>query len=188
MSPSTASNRAEPTDGDEPDPRLLWRWAAKATRPWAGWVFIGVGALLVLLGYLGVSREAIVEKQIPFLISGGIGGVLLCVVGAYFLGTEELRKDSGRLDRLEQMVAELHAALLSRPDAPAAPATPAAGTNGHHAAPVALVAVEGGETYHREGCAMAHGKDVRSVAAADVAALGLTPCPLCEPAPTAASV
>ena len=111
-------SRRSDHDDDEPDPRLLWRWVGRASRPWVGWVFIGLGALLVLLGYLGVSREAIVEKQIPFLVSGGIGGVLLCVVGAYFLGTEELRKDSGRLDRLEAMVEELHGALLSRPDAP----------------------------------------------------------------------
>ena len=102
----------------EPDPSVLWRWAGKATRPWLGWLLIAAGALLILLGYFGVSREAIVEKQIPYLVSGGIGGVLLCVLGAYVLGTEELRKDSGRLDRLEAMVEDLHAALLSRPDAP----------------------------------------------------------------------
>jgi hypothetical protein len=100
----------------EPDPSVLWRWAGKATRPWLGWVLIASGALLIVLGYFGVSRESIVEKQIPYLISGGIGGVLLCVLGAYVLGTEELRKDSGRLDRLEAMVEDLHAALLSRPD------------------------------------------------------------------------
>lgn len=104
---------------DEPDPRVLWRWAGRATRPWLGWVLVAAGALLVLLGYLGVSRESIVEKQVPYLVSGGIGGVLLCVLGAYVLATEELRKDSGRLDRLEAMVEDLHAALLSRPDAPA---------------------------------------------------------------------
>jgi hypothetical protein len=121
----------DPTDADdpyaEPDPSVLWRWASKATRPWLGWLLIAAGALLILLGYLGVSRESIVEKQLPYLISGGIGGVLLCVLGAYVLGTEELRKDSGRLDRLEQMVEELHGALLTRPDAPGneEPAAPA---------------------------------------------------------------
>jgi hypothetical protein len=116
---------AQTNDADdpyaEPDPSVLWRWVSKATRPWLGWMLIAAGALLILLGYLGVSRESIVEKQLPYLISGGIGGVLLCVLGAYVLGTEELRKDSGRLDRLERMVEELHGALLSRPDAPKPP-------------------------------------------------------------------
>jgi hypothetical protein len=170
----------QPLDDDEPDPRLLWRWAGKATRPWIGWAFIGIGALLVLLGYLGVSRESIVEKQIPFLVSGGIGGVLLCVVGAYFLGTEELRKDSGRLDRLETMVAELHVALLvERDDAPK-PIVVDPSSNGHDPE---LIAVVGGETFHRADCVMAGGKEVESVTAGSATSRGLQPCPLCEPVP-----
>lgn len=165
---------AEPID-DDPDPRLLWRWAGKAARPWAGWAFIGLGAFLVLLGYFGVSRESIVEKQIPYLVSGGIGGVLLCVVGAYFLGTEELRKDSGRLDRLETMVQQLHEALLVPRDAPVAAAA--------EAPEGSLVAVVGGETFHRDDCTMAGGKEVEVVTAESAAARGLRPCPLCEPVP-----
>ncbi|MBA2609897.1 MAG: hypothetical protein H0U92_13225, partial [Actinobacteria bacterium] len=102
---------------DEPDPRMLWRWVGDAVRPWIGWILIGIGALLMLLGYFGVSREALPAKQIPYLVSGGIGGVFFAVLGAYFLGTQEMRNDSGRLDRLEQMVAELHGALLTRSDA-----------------------------------------------------------------------
>jgi hypothetical protein len=165
-----------PIDDDEPDPRLLWRWAARATRPWAGWLFIGFGVLLVLLGYLGVSGEAIVEKQIPYLVSGGIGGVLACVLGAYFLGTEELRKDSGRLDRLEQMVEELHAALLQRADAPApAPVTA-------EATPT-LVAVAGGSTFHRTGCPLADGKETTQLTPAALADGSLAACPLCAPVP-----
>lgn len=165
-----------PIDDDEPDPRLLWRWAARATRPWAGWLFIAFGVLLVLLGYLGVSGEAIVEKQIPYLVSGGIGGVLACVLGAYFLGTEELRKDSGRLDRLEQMVEELHAALLERADAPA-PAPVAA-----EPAPT-LVAVAGGSTFHRSGCPLADGKETTQLTPEALADGSLAACPLCAPVP-----
>lgn len=169
---------------DEPDPRLLWRWVGRAARPWVGWVFIGLGALLVLLGYLGVSREAIVEKQIPYLVSGGIGGVLLCIVGAYFLGTEELRRDSGRLDRLEAMVQELHGTLLSRPDAPVSTSIPPSGKangNGNGADIGPLLAVEGGESFHRTGCRLAAGKEVDELTAAEARARGLRPCPLCEP-------
>jgi hypothetical protein len=166
---------------DDPDPRLLWRMMAKSTRPWIGWVFIGIGALFILFGYLGVSREAIVEKQMPYVISGGVGGLLLCIVGAYFLGTEELRRDSGRLDRLESMVEELHGALLHRPDAPApAAATTAAApaTNGNGGK---VLAVEGGESYHRDGCRLAAGKEVEELTSAQAKRRGLRPCPLCEP-------
>jgi hypothetical protein len=172
-----------PDDRDEPDPKLLWQWAGRATRPWIGWVFIGLGALLVLLGYLGVSREAIVAKQIPYLVSGGIGGVLLCIVGAYFLGTEELRKDSGRLDRLETLVQELHAVLLSRTDAPEPGTAEGPPDNG---AASTVVAVRGGETFHQAGCVMVADKKAEQLTPDAARARGLSPCPLCEPA--AASV
>jgi hypothetical protein len=165
---------------DEPDPRLLWRWLGRASRPWAGWVFIGLGALVMLLGYLGVSREAVVAKQIPYLVSGGIGGVLLVVVGAYFLGTEELRKDSGRLDRLEQMVEELHAALLDRSDAP--PRTNGAADNGGNGTARRVVAVPDGETFHRESCMLVAGKaGAESMTPTAAKRRKLDPCPLCDP-------
>lgn len=103
---------------DEPDPQVFWRWIGNALRPWVGWILIAAGALCMLIGYLGVSREVLPAKQIPYLVSGGIGGIFLAVLGAYFLGTQQMRNDSGRLDRLEEMVEELHGALLTRPDAP----------------------------------------------------------------------
>ena len=94
---------ARSTDLDQDaDPRELWEWVGAAVRPWLGWILIAAGALLMLLGYLGVSREAQPGKQIPYLVSGGIGGMFLAVLGAYFLGTQQLRRDSGRLDRLER--------------------------------------------------------------------------------------
>ena len=165
---------------DEPDPRLLWRWVGKAGRPWAGWAFIAVGLLLTLIGWIGVSGEAIVAKQIPYVVSGGIGGVLLAVIGAYFLGTEELRKDSGRLDRLEQKVDELHAALLQRADAPKVSAD-GAGSTGNGSAPERVLVVEGGETFHGPGCPMAVGKDTEELAVTAATKRGLTACPLCAP-------
>ena len=168
---------------EEPDPRLLWRWVGKASRPWAGWAFIAVGLLLTLLGWIGVSGEAIVAKQIPYVISGGIGGVLLAVIGAYFLGTEELRKDSGRLDRLEQKVDELHAALLARPDAPVVVADAATAGNGSLAGPQSVIVVSGGETFHASGCPMTAGKETEELAVAAATKRGLSPCPLCSPMP-----
>lgn len=177
-----------PTLDDEPDPREVWRWVSAAVRPWLGWVLIAVGALLMLFGYLGVSREALPGKQIPYLVSGGIGGMLLAVLGAYFLATQELRRDSGRLDRLEAMVEDLHVALLRRPDAPdLTGADHAANGSGRaeplEATPRRVVAVEGAELFHRAGCSMVAGKDVLSLTQAAARKQGLRPCPACAPAP-----
>jgi hypothetical protein len=178
---------------DEPDPRLLWQWVGRAVRPYTGWILIGIGALFMLFGWFGVSREAIVGKQIPYLVSGGIGGVFFTVLGAYFLGTQELRNDSGRLDRLERMVEELHLALLARPDAPVLPDTSANGTsahaasNGSRAAARRVVAVTGGESFHRTDCALVDGKEPEELTPAGARKRGLRPCPVCEPAPATAT-
>src|SRR4029077_8766858 len=77
-----------------------------------------LGVLFIALGYWGVANHALVAKQLPYLASGAVLGIGLIVLGTFYLATEELRRDSGRLDRLERMVTELHAVLLARPDAP----------------------------------------------------------------------
>ena len=73
----------------------------------------------MLFGYLGISREALVAKQLPYLISGGILGLALVGFGAMLVGTEDLKRTQERIDHLEDLVADLHAVLLSRADAPA---------------------------------------------------------------------
>ena len=171
------SNRT--VDDDElPDAALFWRWVGKATRPVVGWVLLAIAALVILLGWYGVSGQSNPAKQLPYLVSGGILGVVLAVVGAYFLGTEELRKDSGRLDRLERMVNELHMALLARDDAPAPEAAPGAPTpNGR-----VYVTLAGSDTYHRPDCQMVASKPNTSVLApSTIERRQLTPCALCEP-------
>ncbi|HEU5085752.1 MAG TPA: hypothetical protein VFU14_20590 [Acidimicrobiales bacterium] len=165
---------------------LFWEAAGNAFRPYAGWCFYGFGALLVVLGYFGVSGESIVAKQLPYLVSGGLGGVLLAVLGAYVLGIDALRRDSGRLDRMERQIEELHRALLERIDAPAvtdggsAPDA-ATGSNGRPAG-ATVVLVEAGESFHRPSCALVDGKPGTSLPAVDAAGRGLRPCPVCEPA------
>ena len=162
---------------DEPESRLILRWASRAGRPWAGWAFIGAGAVLVLLGYLGVANEAIVAKQIPYVVSGGIGGIVLAVIGAYFLATEQLRKDASRIDHLEQLVDDLHAALLQRADAP----TTEVVVSSNGSSPESVFVVSGGETFHGPGCPMAMGKDTEELPVGTATKRGLTACPLCAP-------
>lgn len=179
-------------DDDEPDPGLLWKWVSGAVRPYLGWILIGFGALVMLMGYFGVSREAIPAKQIPYLVSGGIGGVFLAVLGAYFLGTQEIRNDSGRLNRLERMVEELHLALLQRPDAPSVDVTAQelVSTNGSNGtgAPARRVYVIGdGEMFHRAGCELVTSKDTEELTPATARKRGMRPCPACTPLPATAA-
>ena len=149
-------------------------------RPYAGWFFYGFGALFVLIGYFGISGEAVVAKQLPYLISGGIGGILLAILGAYLMGIEELRKDGGRLDRMEHQIEQLHQALLARPDAPTLDEAPSSvGDLNGHADHVLIV--DSGTSFHRAGCALVGGKSATALTPNDASGRGLTPCKVCEP-------
>lgn len=181
---------AEPETVDElPDPRLLWRWVGKATRPVVGWVLIGVGALAILIGYFGVSREALVAKQIPYLVSGGITGMVLVAIGAFFLGTEDLRKQLARLDRIERQVNELHRALLVPLDlaqvdeitAVGAETLPVADSGTGSTGDAHFVALTSGQTFHRPDCRMIEGKPAERLTPSVVKRRKLAPCRLCEP-------
>jgi hypothetical protein len=57
------------------------------------WVAIGLGALALLLGWLGVSREVLPAGQIPFVISGGLGGLFLLGLGAVLWISADLRDE-----------------------------------------------------------------------------------------------
>ena len=181
------------SERNDDDRTLVWEALADTLRPYAGWLFFGFGALFVVIGYFGISGEAVVAKQLPYLISGGLGGVLLAILGGYFLAMEELRRDSGRLNRMERQIEELHRALLARDDAPdvsdpvVAPATgtaPAA-SNGHARRPAPaddhVVAVPSGSSFHRPSCALVAAKDATPLTVAEAGARGLRPCGVCDP-------
>ena len=168
-----------PPADEQPSPAVFWRWVWLSIRPYLGYILIALGVLLILFGYLGVSREVYVGRQIPYVVSGGLLGVAAVTLGSRLLLIEDLRRDSGRLDRLERAVVDLHQALLSRPDAP----NPGqASVNGRATQPERLLTVAGGESFHRPDCPILEGKpSPRSVTAETAKRKGLRPCPMCQP-------
>lgn len=59
------------------------------------------GILAVFLGWFGASGETNPAGQIPYVISGGIFGVLLLGVAATLWLSADLRDEWRKLDRLE---------------------------------------------------------------------------------------
>jgi hypothetical protein len=171
-------------EGDEPDRRPDWRSQVDAARPYLGWGCIAAGGVLLVLGYVGVSGETIVSKQLPYVVSGGIGGVFLAIVGACFLLTGDRNRGSGRPDRVERMVGELHSVLLDHIEA----AQPDSQTTANQRAEPAttnsdrVLVVDGGETFHRASCAMVADRATTTVVHTVAAQRGLRPCPVCAPA------
>ncbi len=137
-----------------------------------GWAVGGIGIVLLVLGWYGVSGRAVVAEQVPYLASATVPGAALLVAGAVLVVAE---RSTRRTATIERRVAELHALLVE----PAGAAPPASGAAG----PGALLAVTGGSRVHRPDCPLLAGKEARPVSPEDVTALGLRDCPLCEPAP-----
>lgn len=165
----------EPTPTLEITPSVGFAWIVDGVRPYLGWIFVGLGLLALFLGWYGASGTAIVAKQVPYLASDGVLAVVLIAIGNRIFLINDLRRDSGRLDRLEEMVGELHAVLLARTDAVADGAASAA------AGSKPFRAVERGTSYHLPGCSMVAGKSAIGISKGDVASRGLRPCRLCEP-------
>jgi len=91
------------------------------------------GGLLLLLGWIGVSGVALAAEQIPFLISGGLGGMFLVAIGATLWLSADLHDEWSRLDAIES-------ALTALVEAPVAPVQTAEARELLPAAPVAAAA------------------------------------------------
>jgi hypothetical protein len=72
----------------------------------AGWGSILVGAIVLLLGWLGVSDTVYPAEQIPYVLSGGVFGLFLCAVGAALLLSADLRDEWHKLDSIEEAIRE----------------------------------------------------------------------------------
>lgn len=159
-----------------PDRAEFWRWVRDSVRPVLGYLLTGLGLLSLFVAWYRVSGTAIVAQQIPYLVSGGLLGVALITLGGRAFLIEDLRRDSGRLDRLERLVQELHAVLLDRVDAPDVEAL----LSGPEPSEVRVL--PNGATFHRAGCVLIAGKPQATVLTPRTAReRGLAPCPVCEP-------
>jgi hypothetical protein len=92
---------------------LKGRW-----RTVAAWVAIAAGALSIFGGWFAVSGETLAAKQLPYLISGGIGGLALVAAGVGLLIADDLRAERARSGRLEAEMLEVRdllQALIEKP-------------------------------------------------------------------------
>jgi len=79
---------------------LLTKWARGQWDRIGSWVAFGLAALLLLLGWQGTSDAVFTTQQIPYLISGGMGGLLLSAVGATLWLSADLRDEWRKLDEI----------------------------------------------------------------------------------------
>ena len=64
------------------------------------------GLVAVLVGYLGVRDESHIELQLPYLISGGLGGLVLMGLGALVLIQYQMRIQARRFAEMTDSLDE----------------------------------------------------------------------------------
>lgn len=69
----------------------------------AGALF-ALGALALVLGWAAVGREALTARQVPYVMSGGLGGIFLLGLGAVLWLSADLRDEWRKLDAIEAVL------------------------------------------------------------------------------------
>jgi hypothetical protein len=77
---------------------LLWV-RAQWDRVLATTLFV-VGGVALIVGWVGVSKQALTALQVPYVISGGIGGIFLLGLGSVFWLSADLRDEWRKLDQV----------------------------------------------------------------------------------------
>ncbi|HEX3900057.1 MAG TPA: hypothetical protein VHW74_12870, partial [Mycobacteriales bacterium] len=94
-----ASARAISTRTPDPDrvevtPSVGFAWLIEGIRPYLGYLFIAAGLVALFIGWYGVSGESLVAKQLPYVASAGLLGVVLVAIGNRIFMINDLRHDS----------------------------------------------------------------------------------------------
>lgn len=95
----------------------LVKWIRNQWDRVLAWVLAAAGALALILGWLGVTDTPYSWEQIPFVISGGLGGIYLLGLGAMLWFSADLRDEWRKLDELVEIEGRI-ADLLEQAAAP----------------------------------------------------------------------
>ena len=70
------------------------------------WLCVLAGAAALIAGWIGVSKSAYSAEQVPYVISGGIGGMFLLGAGGILWLSADLKDEWRKLDRIEEAIRE----------------------------------------------------------------------------------
>ncbi|MFN2613857.1 MAG: hypothetical protein ABR552_03450 [Actinomycetota bacterium] len=156
----------------EPDPAL--RPARLAL--YLGIALIVIGGIVLYRGYDGAAHNPLVQAQMPFLISGGIFGLALMMLGGISLGVYVILRVQADL---RSELNEVRVSVDQLADVTAKRAL--SGSNGASANGFVMV-TRGSSTYHKPDCSLVQRSgSANPVAKADAAQRGLTACRICRP-------
>lgn len=157
-----------------------------------GILYCVAGLVLIFLGWNGAASYDNVAAQIPYVVSGGLAGLALCVIGAGVMITSGARTERARL---EAAIEDLRDALMRTAEAAVvtgaragtpAPSEARAGARSvsGSVAPGAseTTVLAGPSSYHRTDCRLVEGQSGLTPMTLDAArAAGLDACRVCIP-------
>ena len=130
-----------------------------------GLAFCVAGLGLIWAGWNGAATYNDIRKQFPYLISGGIAGLALVVIGVGLIVVQSQRADRVQL---EANLVELRAILERMTGGPITDGSSDAG-----------LVVAGPNAYHRPDCKLVAGRDLHRLTPDQAVAAGLEPCRVC---------
>lgn len=135
-----------------------------------GWMAIGAGGILLLVGYVQVSGTSVVSDQLAYIAGTVSGGIFLLVAGIALLLTDHYRN-------LAEVAWSNGASWAS-----AAPVPPARGAGLDDGSEATIVQLGDSGSFHRTDCTLVSGRDdLEVITPASARRTGLRPCQLCEP-------
>jgi len=135
-------------------------------------LFIGIGLLVIAVGWNGAASQLSTVSQFPYLISGGILGLALVVTGGALLVVQGAREDRARLEAKLDMLAD----ALARSGGPALAPGAAMPAN------LSGLVAAGAASYHVPGCRLVDGREeISYLTPMEAQARALRPCRVCNP-------
>ncbi len=142
----------------------------------AGLALIAVGLGVIGVAYNAVASQTALLAQIPYIVSGGLIGLALVIVGAAVLVVNSARQDRALLEaKLDQLTDAL---LSSTGGTRATPPSDASG-----------LVVAGSASYHVPSCRLVDGREATHLLTPGEAEVqGLKACRVCQPQPVGTNV
>jgi hypothetical protein len=146
---------------------MNFRWSKLGGQ--MGIIFCLAGLVLVWAGWNGAASYDRIQTQFPYLISGGVAGLCLVIIGVGLFIVQSQRQDRVQL---EANLVELRRLIEAQTGVPTI-------TDAGHDADVV---VAGPNAYHLPNCKLVEGRqDLKPMPVAQARAAGLNPCRTCNP-------
>ena len=135
----------------------------------AGIALAAIGLLAIGIGWNGAAGQLSILGQVPYVISGGLLGMALVVLGAAMLVVQNSREDRAALEAKLDLLAEavLEAGGRAKADAPQ---------------DLSGLVVAGTASYHVPGCRLVDGREETTyLTPGEAVGRGLKACRVCQP-------